>query len=183
MDWLGEPSWKLLGGLLLLAILLGLIWKTRPGKATLLGFLGALFLFVLVIAFGFLIETDGEKIRNQLQGMASAANKRNWGSLEKGFSDTFTTHGGHNKAWVISHLRNLEATFGPRRVVLRQIAIENQSDPSLKVARFTMRLDGGGGDMQLIEVEAWMRKIQGQWLVEKVKVFRPMSGNSSPLPI
>jgi hypothetical protein len=46
-----------------------------------------------------------------------------------------------------------------------------------------MRLEGSAGEMEIIEVEALMRKFGADWFVDRVKVYRPLAAGFEPLPI
>lgn len=182
MEWLGEPSWKLVAALVFLVLISGVLWKSRPGKATLTGFLGAVFLLLGLVCCGWMIVTEPEKIRSRLNDMALAANQRDWPRMTKGFSEQFQTYGGMNRKAVSDKLRGLENSYGVRRVVLRQIVVGNPDKAGARQAHFTMRLEGGAGDMEIIEVEALMRKLGADWFVDQVKVYRPLAAGFEPLP-
>lgn len=183
MEWLGEPSWKLVTASVLLVFITGAFWKSRPGKATLAGFLGAVFLSLGTLFFGWMIITEPEKIRSRLNDMALAANQRDWLRMVQGFSEKFQTYGGMDRKAVSEKLRGLEKSHGVRRVVLRQIDVGKPDESGVRQARFTMRLEGGAGEMEIIEVEALMRKIGTDWYVDQVKVYRPLAAGFEPLPI
>ena len=183
MELIGEPSWKLLVALLFLAFFSGLHWKTRPGKASLAFFLSALMLLGLVLFCGWLIVTDPEKVRARLSDMALAANQRDWQRMTKGFSEGFKTHGGMDRAAISAKLSGLEKSYGVKRVVLRQIQVGPLNTLGSRNARFTLRLEGAGGEMEIVEVEAVLNKKGGDWFLDGVKVFRALGGGSEPLPI
>ncbi len=183
MEWLGEPSWKLLAALFFLLALAGLQWRAKPGRLTLSLFLVLGLLFFGVLFCGWLIVTEPEKIRKNLNGMAQAANQRQWSIVTEGFTREFRTFGGMDRKAVTAKLMSLENAYGFRRVVIRQIEVGTPSPDGARPTRFTMRLEGASGEMEVVEIEALMRKLGAKWLVDQVKVFRPLSNGTQPLPL
>lgn len=183
MEWLGEPSWKLLAALFFGMVLAGLIWRTRPGRFTFCLLAGMVLAFSAVILCGWWLVTEPEKIRASLNAMANAANQRRWQSVTAGFSKEFRTYGGMDRKAVTEKLMSLDKTYGFKRVVLRQITVGPPAADETRIARFTMRLEGDAGEMEVVEVEAILRRNGAEWLVDHVKVFRPLGNGSQPLPV
>lgn len=183
MEWLGEPSWKLLAALFFGMVLAGLIWRTRPGRFSSCLFGAMILAFFAVILCGWWLVTEPEKIRAGLNAMAHAANQRRWQLVTAGFSKEFRTYGGMDRKAVMDRLMGLDKAYGFKRVVLRQITVGSPAPDNSRIARFTMRLEGDGGEMEVVEIEAVLRKIGPDWLVDQVKVFRPLGNGSQPLPV
>ncbi|MFM8933792.1 MAG: hypothetical protein ACKOS8_18160 [Gemmataceae bacterium] len=183
MEWLGEPSWKLLTALFFLMAFAVLQWRAKPGRVTFFLLLTVVLIFFGVVCCGWWIVTEPEKIRISLNEMALAANQRQWPKVTAKFTQGFRTYGGMDRKAVTEKLMGLETAYGFRRVVLRQISVGSPAPDGARTARFTMRLEGASGEMEVVEIEAVLRRQGAEWLVDQVKVFRALGTGNQPLPV
>jgi len=182
IELIAQPSWKLYFFAFILSAAMFFLWRSQPGRKTFGVFLLAIFLSLMIPLVDWLFVTDNEIIAFRLHCMAVDIAKKDWAAVASIFSPNFQTYGGLDRKGVMDLLRQAEGKYGFKKIIIRQLDIRSAQGDIAKKSVFTLRLEGQSS-LEVVEIEALLVPVEGNWMIEKVKVFRLLGTDNNPLPI